>query len=91
MLKKVGSKPSIGSRYSACKTAVDETGATLIGLDDKRCWTSQDPNVSYSKYGSSSQCKENKGKAGNGLAEYGTVSVYQMDEEGKIELIHSVF
>lgn len=36
-------------------------------------------------------CKENKGKAGNGLAEYGTVSVYQMDEEGKIELIHSVF
>ena len=91
MLKKVGSKPSIASRYSACKAAADETGATLISLDDKRCWTSQDPNVSYSKYGSSSQCKENKGKVGNGLAEYGTVSVYQMDEEGKIELIHSVF
>ena len=37
------------------------------------------------------QVVQRKGKAGNGLAEYGTVSVYQMDEEGKIELIHSVF
>ena len=63
----------------------------MIGLDDERCWTSQDPYASYSKYGASNQCKENKDALGNGLAEYGTVSVYQKDEEGNIGLIHSVF
>lgn len=81
---KVGGKSSIGSRYQACVNAANNKGVTLFGLDDKRCWTSQNAYASYSKYGTSGTCKKAKnGELEGGLSESGSVYVYQRDQDGK--------
>ena len=82
VLERVGSKSSISSRYAACTAAADQDGVTLFGLDDKRCWTGESAHSTYSKYGTSGQCKTKKGLSG-GLSESETIYVYVKDSQGK--------
>ncbi|RMX52480.1 hypothetical protein pdam_00013778 [Pocillopora damicornis] len=56
ILERVGSKSSISARYAACTSAADNEGVTLFGMDDRRCWTGEKAESTFSKYGTSDQC-----------------------------------
>ena len=91
VLERVGSKPSISSRYGACVSEADKEGVKLFGMDEKRCWISQNPYSSYDKYGTSGHCKTKKGLSG-GLSENDSVFVYIKDDQGiKISRFNSLF
>ena len=77
----MGNKPSISSRYAVCVSEADKEGVTLFGMDDKRCWTGENADSTYTKHGTSGHCKEKKGLSG-GLSEYGAMYVYMKDDEG---------
>ena len=81
LLERVGSKPSISARYKACTSVANSEGVTLFGMDDRRCWTGQNAQRAFSKYGTSGQCKTKKGLSG-GLSESETIYVYMEDNEG---------
>ena len=83
LLERVGSKPSISSRYAACTSAADSGDVTLFGMDDRRCWTGENTESirTFDKYGTSGTCKTRKGLSG-GLSEYETMFVY-IKEEGE--------
>ena len=80
---RAGNIRAMGKRYSACVKAADEKGITLFGMDDKRCWTSDNPEHSYKKFGKSGQCKKGKGSLSTGLTKSSTVFVYQKSDQGK--------
>ena len=76
-------KPSNSERFQACVKRADEEGINLFGMDDKRCWTSDDTEQTYYKFGSSGNCSKNNGKA-SGLTKSLTVFVYQKDDKGGV-------
>lgn len=79
----VENKPSNSERFQACVKKADEEGINLFGMDDKRCWTSDDTEQTYYKFGSSGNCSKNHGKA-SGLTKSLTVFVYQKDDQGGV-------
>ena len=76
-------KPSNSERFQACVKRADEEGINLFGMDDKRCWTRDDTEKTYYKFGSSENCSKNNGKA-SGLTKSLTVFVYQKDDKGEV-------
>lgn len=74
--------PSISKRFQACVKRADQEGINLFGMDEERCWTSDDTERSYDKFGSSGKCEKNNGKA-SGLTESLTLFVYQKSDQGK--------
>ena len=79
---RAGSISQIGKRFDACVKEAKAQGIKLFGMDDKRCWTSDNPEKSYDKFGKSGLCKKKKAY-GTGFAESLTVFVYRMDGKGK--------
>lgn len=92
VLERVGSKNSISARYAACTSAANSEDVALFGMDDRRCWTGENAESTFSKYGTSGQCKTKNG-LGSGLSESETMFVYEKDADGKktFFLLHSVF
>ena len=78
--KRIENIPYINKKFQACVKKAVEEGITMFGIDDKNCWTSDDAEQSYFKFGTSWKCNMN-GKA-TGLAKYLTVSVYRKDDQG---------
>ena len=78
---RAGNIGSIGKRYQACVKKADEDGITLFGMDDKRCWTSDNAANSYDKFGPTGQCKESKGSS-SGITEKSSVYVYRKNNKG---------
>ena len=78
---RAGNIGSIGKRYQACEEKADEDGITLFGMDDKRCWTSDNAANSYDKFGPSGQCKESNGRS-SGITESSSVYVYRKNKKG---------
>lgn len=76
---RVGSISSIGKRYEACEEKADADGISLFGMDDRRCWTSEQAGSSYDKFGASGKCKK-KGAYSTGFSESDTVFVYQKEK-----------
>ena len=84
ILERVGSKSSISARYAACTSAADNEGVTLFGMDDRRCWTGEKAESTFTKYGTSDQCLDaRKVPLSGGLSESGTMFVYQKDASGE--------
>lgn len=81
VLVRGGNIPSNSKRFQACVERADEKGITLFGMDEKRCWTSDDAEQSYDRFEPSGDCKKKNGKA-SGFAESLTVFVYQKDNQG---------
>ena len=79
---RAGSISQIGKRFDACVKEAKAQGIKLFGMDDKRCWTSDNPEKSYDKIGKSGLCKKKK-DYGTGFTESLTVFVYRMDGKGK--------
>ena len=82
VLERVGSKNSISARYAACTSAANSEDVALFGMDDRRCWTGENAENTFSKYGTSGQCKTKNG-LGSGLSESETMFVYEKDADGK--------
>ena len=80
---RAGNIPSIGKRYKACEEKADKEGITLFGMDDKRCWTSDQARSNYDKFGASGKCKK-KGEYSTGLSESDTMFVYQKEKGNKM-------
>lgn len=84
ILERVGSKSSISVRYAACTSAADNEGVTLFGMDDRRCWTGEKAESTFTKYGTSDQCLDaRKVPLSGGLSESGTMFVYEKDASGE--------
>lgn len=81
VLERVGSKKSISARYAACTSAANSADVALFGMDDRRCWTGENAESTFSKYGTSGQCKTKNG-LGSGLSESETMFVYEKDADG---------
>ena len=82
VLERVGSKKSISARYAACTSAANSADVALFGMDDRRCWTGENAESTFSQYGTSGQCKTKNG-LGSGLSESETMFVYEKDADGK--------
>ena len=82
VLERVGSKNSISARYAACTSAANSEDVALFGMDDRRCWTGENAESTFSKYGTSGQCKTKNG-LGSGLSESETMFVYEKDADGE--------
>ena len=83
ILERVGSKSSISARYAACTSAADNDGVTLFGMDDRRCWTGEKAESTFTKYGTSDQYSDaKKVSLSGGLSESGTMFVYEKDASG---------
>nr|XP_058951355.1 uncharacterized protein LOC131778889 [Pocillopora verrucosa] len=80
VLERVGSKNSISARYAACTSAANSEDVALFGMDDRRCWTGENAESTFSKYGTSGQCKTKNG-LGSGLSESETMFVYEKDAD----------
>ena len=78
---RAGSISQISKRFSACEKEAKAKGIKLFGMDDKRCWTSDDPEKSFNKFGKSGLCKKKK-QFGTGFTESHTVFVYRMVGKG---------
>ncbi|XP_078347947.1 lactadherin-like [Oculina patagonica] len=79
-LVRAGNITSISKRYQACEKKADEEGITLFGMDDKRCWTSDDAGRSYDKFGPSEHCKEKAGYS-SGISERFSLYVYRKNDK----------
>ena len=78
---RAGSISQISKRFSACGKEAKAKGIKLFGMDDKRCWTSDDPEKSFKKFGKSGLCMTKK-EYGTGFTKSLTVFVYRMDDKG---------
>lgn len=66
--------------YEYCKEKAETLGYTMFGADEKNCWSDDDAENNYDKYGESKLCKFSKKGTGNAHGEdkYGNVFVYKM-------------
>ena len=86
MLQKLRRFFTIAKKYKTCTEAADQKGITLVGLDDRRCWTGDDAASSYDMYGHATCTSNKKGNIQLGNLESGTMAVYQKDNNGKLLL-----
>ena len=77
----VGSVSGPDAIYDYCKAKAKQLGYNLFGADDKNCWSSDDAENNYNKYGVSTQCVfSNKGTGhANGQDVNGDVFVYRFE------------
>lgn len=81
VIAKAGSNTGISRHYAACENAADQAGILMFGLDERKCWTAENAERVYSKYGSSENCRTNKkGNLRCGLNAAGTMFVYEKKE-----------
>jgi len=90
MLQKLRRLFTIPKKYKTCTEAAEQKGITLVGLDDRRCWTGDDAASSYDMYGHATCTSNKKGNIQLGNLESGTMAVYQKDNNGKLLLITAV-
>ena len=81
------SKTSITGKTDLCTARADDAGITLVGVDDKTCWTKGSDYSSYSEYGTSGNCKSNPYGKGAGYSASGTMYVIEKDKQGNTELL----
>lgn len=84
ILKTFGRFANIKKRYTKCTDAADQRGITVVGLDDRKCWTGENAASSYDKYGKSGPCNTNKKGKSAGFTVSGTMAVYKKDINGKL-------
>ena len=67
--------------YDHCKAKAEKLGYNLFGADDKNCWSGDDAENTYSKYGVSRECVFSKKGTGhaNGQDVHGSVFVYELE------------
>ena len=67
--------------YDYCKAKAQRLGYNLFGADDENCWSGDDAENTYNKYGVSKECVFSKAGTGhaNGQNKYGNVFVYELE------------
>lgn len=67
--------------YDYCKAKAEQLGYNLFGADDKNCWSGDDAENTYNKYGISKQCVFSEKGTGhaNGQDMHGSVFVYELE------------
>ena len=80
------------TKYEQCKTKANQAEkVTVFGLDDTRCWISQDAGSPYDIYGTAAgRCGSTKGRLRYGFLASETVFVYQKKlKGGKLMGLHA--
>lgn len=66
--------------FDYCKGKAEATGYKMFGADDKNCWSGDDPENTYNKYGDSILCLfSRKTGHGSGQDKNGDVYVYKLE------------
>ena len=80
LLRNLKVRANIQTKYADCVAKAEDEGATVFGMDDKRCWTG---SGSFNKHGDSGQCKKAKGSDLQiGFSDHETMFVYKKDDSG---------
>jgi len=76
----VGSVKGVEAIFNYCKAKAEAFGHNMFGADDKNCWSGDNPEVTYNKYGVSNLCSINR-RTGNGAGKdiNGDVFVYKLE------------
>ncbi|XP_078346340.1 uncharacterized protein LOC144631705 isoform X1 [Oculina patagonica] len=74
----VGEKQGIKNKFEYCSAEAKKFKYKVFGVDDQNCWSGDDAENTYDKYGESSQCSVKKGK-GIGKQINGDIFVYKSE------------
>ena len=77
----VSSVSGPGAIYDYCKAKAEYFGYKVFGADEKNCWSGDNAENTYNKYGGSTMCVYSKANTGhaNGQDKFGNVFVYTME------------
>lgn len=65
--------------FDYCKEKAEALSFKIFGVDDKNCWSGEDVENTYTKYGESKLCEfSRKTGNGSGLDKNGDVFVYKL-------------
>lgn len=77
---KVNSVSGPDALFDHCKAKAEALGYKMFGVDDKGCWSGDDSESTYNKYGESSGCKFSKKTGhGSGQDKNGDLFVYKLE------------
>lgn len=83
ILRGVAGKKKVSAKLSACQDEAKQQGVSVIGLDDKKCWSGPDAENTYDMYGNSGQCKTTKSGDSMGYYASESIFVYKKNNNGK--------